>query len=159
MTEKKSQQDKDVKANEEIVNESFFLSFNYVIDHASIPFSFYVNSLHGFLWFLLYYLLHLSSSNRFTALTILYPHKSFIWIYEFFKNHPRQRIFHNILLSNSENVSQKNLRTDRAREWNFRVSGGTNFEKFSTWCQPLWVWCVYRPIQKKLWIHKCIRIG
>ena len=49
MTEKKSQQDKDVKANEETVNESFFLSFNYVIDHASIPFSFYVNSLHGFL--------------------------------------------------------------------------------------------------------------
>ena len=34
-----------------------FHSLNYVLDHASIHFFFYVNSLHCFLWFLLYYLM------------------------------------------------------------------------------------------------------
>ena len=32
-------------------------------------------------------------------------------------------------LSNLKNVLQKNLRTDRVREYIFRASGGTNFEK------------------------------
>ena len=48
-----------------------FHSFNYVIDDASIRFFFYVNSFHCFIWFLLYYLLHLLSSDHFAALTIL----------------------------------------------------------------------------------------
>ena len=64
--------------------------FNYVTDHASIRFFFYVNSLHCFVRFLLYYLLHLLSSDRFVVLTSLYPYKFFIRIYEFFKNHPRK---------------------------------------------------------------------
>ena len=34
-----------------------FHSINYVIDHARIRFFFYVNRLHCFVWFLLYYLL------------------------------------------------------------------------------------------------------
>ena len=51
-------------------------------------------------------------------------------MYEFFKNHPRGRVFHNVNLSNLENVLQKNLRTDRAREFIFRVFGDKNFEKY-----------------------------
>ena len=35
-----------------------------------------------------------------------------------------------------ENVLQRNLRTDRARKCIFRVSGGTNFENFSSRRQP-----------------------
>ena len=64
-----------------------FHSFNYIIHHASIWIFFNVNSFHC-LWFLLYYLLHLSSSDHFAALTSLQPYKFFIWIYEFFINHP-----------------------------------------------------------------------
>ena len=48
-----------------------FHSFNYIIDHVSIHFFFYVNSLRCLMWFLLYYLLHLLSSDRFAALTSL----------------------------------------------------------------------------------------
>ena len=45
------------------------------------------------------------------------------------------QIIHEILLcneglSNLENTLQRNLRTDRARESRFWVSGGTNFENF-----------------------------
>ena len=46
-------------------------SFNYVIDHASIRFFFYINSLQCFVWFLLYYLLHLLSSYHFPVLMSL----------------------------------------------------------------------------------------
>ena len=102
-----------------------FHSFNYIIDHANIRVFFYVNSLHCFLWFFLYYLLHLISSDRFAALTSLQPYKFFIWIYKLFKNHPRKRVFRNVSLSNLENVLQRNLRTDRASKCIFRVSGGT----------------------------------
>ena len=49
-----------------------------------------------------------------------------------------KRVFHNISLSNLENVSQRNLRHDRARQWSFRVYGRRNFESFSTPCQS---WC------------------
>ena len=41
-------------------------------------------------------------------------------------------MFHNVTLSNLENVLQENLRVGRAGECIFRGSGGTNFEKFST---------------------------
>ena len=40
------------------------------------------------------------------------------------------------LKSNLENVLQKNLRTNRAREYIFRASEGTNFENFPAPCQP-----------------------
>ena len=53
------------------------------------------------------------------------------YLNEFFKNHPRKRLFRNESLCNLENVLQRNLRTDRAREYIFRVSGGINFENFS----------------------------
>ena len=56
-----------------------FHSFNYAIDHASISLFFYINSLHcSQFTFLLYYLLHLLSSNCLAALTILQPYKFFI---------------------------------------------------------------------------------
>ena len=42
-----------------------------------------------------------------------------------------KRVFRNQSLSNLENVLQRNLRTDKARECIFRVSEGTNFENFS----------------------------
>ena len=58
-----------------------FHSFNYIIDHTSISFFFCINSLHCFVWFLLYYLLHLLSSDHFAALKSLY--KIFIWIWIF----------------------------------------------------------------------------
>ena len=51
----------------------------------------------------------------------------------FLKNHPQKR-FSGCKLSNLENVLQKNLRTDRARECIVRVS-------------------VYRSAPKKLWIR------
>ena len=35
-----------------------------------------------------------------------------------------------------ENVLQRNLRTDRATECIFTVSGSTNFENLSAWHQP-----------------------
>ena len=106
-------------------------SFNYIIVHMSICFFFYLNSLHRFVWLLLYYLLHLLSSHSFAALTSLETYKHFIWIYEFFKNHPQKRNFSNVSLSNLENASQKSLSKHRARKCIFRASGGTHFEKFS----------------------------
>ena len=48
-----------------------FHSVNYVTDQASIRFFFNVNCLHCFVSFLLYYLLHLFSSDLFAALTSL----------------------------------------------------------------------------------------
>ena len=53
-----------------------FHSFNYVvvfasINYTSIRFSFYVNSLHCFVWFFLHYLLYLLFPDRFAALTCL----------------------------------------------------------------------------------------
>ena len=68
-------------------------SFKYLIDNASICFFFYINSLHCFVWFLLFYLLQIFSSNHFAALFSLYLYKVFIWIYEFFKNHPKKDFF------------------------------------------------------------------
>ena len=127
-----------------------FHSFSYIIDHKSICF-FYVNSLHCFVWFLLYYLQHRLSSERFAALTRLQPYTFFIWIYEFFKNQPQRRVFRNVRLSNLENVLQRNLRTGKARECILRVSGGTNFENFSAQRQPwqhLRGFNVYRSAQK-----------
>ena len=41
-----------------------FYLFNYIIDHASIHFFFYINSLHCFLWFPLYQLLHLLKETQ-----------------------------------------------------------------------------------------------
>ena len=48
------------------------------------------------------------------------------------------KVFGDVILSNMENVLQRNLRSDRARECIFRASGGTNFENFTAQCQP---WC------------------
>ena len=80
-----------------------------------------VNSLHCFLWFLLYYLLHLLQPSQ----VLLY--KVFVWLYEFFKNHIQRIVFRIVNLSNLENVFKRNLRTDRARECIFRASGCINF--------------------------------
>ena len=127
-----------------------FYSFNYVIDNASICFFCIVNSLHYFLQFLLYYLLHFSSSDCFAALTL-------IWIYEFFK-YPQKRVFHNVTLSNLENVLQRNLRTDRATDCIFWVFGGRNFEisplVTNLGCVFVDSMCVL-VCPKKLWIQHC----
>ena len=55
---------------------------------------------------------------------------AFFLIYNFFKNHQQRRISSVIHVSNLENVMQRNLRTHRAREYIFRVTGDTNFENY-----------------------------
>ena len=104
------------------------------------------NSLHCFMWFLLYYFLHLFDSNCFVALRCLYSSPmfiaiQFIWKWEFFKNHPQRRLFCNVSWSNLKNVLKRNLRTYRTREWTFGGSGGTNSGNLTNWCQPCWCLC------------------
>ena len=77
----------------------------------------------------------LHSSHKPVFIQILYL------IYEFFKNHQRKRIFWNASLNNLENVLQRSVRKDRARECIFRVSGSTNFDNCSGWYQPWWHLC------------------
>ena len=50
----------------------------------------------------------------------------------------RKRVFCSESLSNFENVLQRNLRKDRARECIFTVSGGINLENFSAPPQSWW---------------------
>ena len=92
----------------------------------------------------------------------------FTWIFKFFEYHPQERVFHNESLSNLENVSQINLRTENI----FRISGGTNFENFSTWClhrfhvctclpkktlDPSWWWnCSHKPLLERFLSAKTI---
>ena len=44
-----------------------FCSFKFIIDYANVCFFYYINDPHWFVWFLLYYLLHLFRSDRFAA--------------------------------------------------------------------------------------------
>ena len=69
-TEEKNNETKRLKLKKKLSTKVFH-SFNYVIDHASIIIFFYVNSLHCFMWFLLYYLLHLLGLDRYAVLTVL----------------------------------------------------------------------------------------
>ena len=75
-----------------------FHSFKYLIDRLSVHFVFYVNSLHWLVWFFLYYLMQLLSSDRFAALTGVIAIQTFylIWIYDFLKNHPWKIVFRNV---------------------------------------------------------------
>ena len=142
-TEEKNNETKRSKQKKKLSTKVFsFISFIFIsfTDHGSMHIFFYINSLHCFLWFFLYYLLHLIRSDRFAALTGLQPYKLFIWIYELFKNHPWKRVFRNVSLSNLENVLQGNLKTD-CQECMFRVSEGANFENFSAWHQSWWCLC------------------
>ena len=82
--------------------------------------------------------MHVFSSDCFAALTSLWPYILFIWIHEFFKNHLQRRVFYNVKLSNSENILQINLSTERARKRIYRASKGINFENFPTWHQTWW---------------------
>ena len=82
--------------------------------------------------------MHVFSSDCFAALTSLWPYILFIWIHEFFKNHLQRRVFYNVKLSNSENILQINLTTERARKQIYRESKGINFENFPTWHQTWW---------------------
>ena len=97
------------------------------MDHLNVRFFFWVTCLHCFLWFLLYYLLHLlillSSSHKFISIQIFYLNT--VWIYKFFENHPQIGVFCNVNISNLENVLQRNLTTDRAG-------------KFMTWRRKFW---------------------
>ena len=125
-TEEKNNETKRGRAERRNCLRKCFHSFKYVIEHANVRFFFYVDSLHCFRRFRLYYLLHLLSSDRFAALTSLQPYKFLIWICEFFKNHPR-RVFCNVNLSNLENLLQGNLEEKiskifrlAATEWHLR---------------------------------------
>ena len=58
--------------------------------------------------------------------------------------HPRRTALCNVNLSNLENVSERNLRTDRVGDCIFRASESTNFENFSARCQH----GMYQSVQK-----------
>ena len=137
-----------------------FHSFKYVIDHANVPFFFSVDCFCYCVWFLLYSLMYLlrtlCRSHKFIATQIFYLNT--ICIYEFFKNHPRKGVFHNVNLSYLVNVLQRNLSTRRAGECIFRPSGGTNYENFPVQRQPWWrlpEFDLCNDLPKKLWIHHC----
>ena len=107
-----------------------FHSFSYVIDHTSIHFFFYVNSLHCFVWFLLL----LAASFELRLL-----HSS-----------------HNL---NFENVLQRNLRTDRFRECILEYLEA-EFWKFlcqTWWC--LHELDVHTSLPKKLWISHWVQLS
>ena len=82
----------------------------------------------------------LRSSHKFIAILVCTD--------EFFKNYPPKRIFRNESISNLENVLQRNLRTDTARECIFKVSECINLEKIfrsaPTMVASSWVRCVYQ---------------
>ena len=66
-------------------------------------------------------------------------------------------MFRNVNLSNLENVLQRNLRTNRARQCIFRASGGANFlaqhKPGGTLLDSM-----YLPVfPRKLWIRHCRR--
>ena len=119
-----------------------------------------VNFLHCFLWFCLYYLLHLfrlfRNSHKFTAIQICYLNT--IQIHEFLKNHLWKGMFCNVKLSNLTNVLQSCLRTGSPRECIFRVSGEQILKTFplSNNYGGTFVGSMYVPVcQKKLWIRHC----
>ena len=61
-------------------------------------------------------------------------------------------MFSNVNLSNLENVLQRNLKKDRAKECIFRASGGTNLENSPSRHQPWGQLCgldVYTGLPKK----------
>ena len=60
-----------LKQKKKLSMKNLFIHLTVITDDASIRFFFYVNSFHCFIWFLLYYLLHLLSSDHFAALMIL----------------------------------------------------------------------------------------
>ena len=112
---RKAIRQKDVEAKEEILCESVFIHL-FSINHENVHFFFLilfgtyskllndVNSLHYVVWFFMYYLLYLFSSDCFAALTSL---KSYKFCFDFMnslKINPRRRVFHNANLSNLENV-------------------------------------------------------
>ena len=74
-----------------------------------------------------------------------------IWIFT------KKRVFCVVGLSNLKIFNKKKIK-NRAKECIFRVSGGTNFENFSSQHQPWWCFngfdvCTCLP--KKLWICRC----
>ena len=106
-----------------------FHSFKYVMNHVNTSvnniclFLLDVNSLYCFVWFLLYYFLHLFSSDCLAALTSLRLYKFFFWIYEFLKNLPQRRVYRNPTYIIWKMFLKGNLRIGRLRECIFRVSG------------------------------------
>ena len=84
-----------------------FHTFRYIIDHTNVPFFFYVNSLHCFVWFPVYYLLHLFGSDCFAALTSLWPYKFLFKYMNFLKTHPQKKVFCNVNRSNLEVIWKK----------------------------------------------------
>ena len=72
----------------------------------------------------------------------VYSHKTiFIWIYGHFKNHLRGRVFQNVILSNFENIFQRNSKTDRAMEWILDNLGAKNIGNLPDRRQPLPALC------------------
>ena len=119
-----------------------------------------VNCLHCFLWFHLYYLLHLlrtfRKSCKCIAIQICYLNT--IWICEFLKNHLRKGVFCNVKLSNLANVLQSCLRTESAGECIFTASGEQILKTFplSDNYGGTFVGSMCVPVcPKKLWIGHC----
>ena len=97
-----------------------------------------VHNLHCLVWFPVYHLMHIFSLDCFLALKSLKPYNFLIWIYGFFKNDPQRKVFHNVDLSNFENVLQRSIRRGRSRECIFRTFWGTDFKEFYARSQPWW---------------------
>ena len=135
---RKTMRQRDVEARAEIVYESVFVYLKRDRSwHENVHFFFLIslktcskslnnaNSLLNFVWFLMHYLQHFFSSDRFAALVSLEPYIFCFWIYEFFKNHPWGWALRNVNSSNLEDVLQRNLRADRTTECIFKAFGGT----------------------------------
>ena len=134
--QKRKQLDKRCWSEKRNFQQKHFHLFKFVKDHANVRFSFLTSlqtcSHSSVLHIASFKLRLLRSSHKFVAIQILYLN---IWI---FKNHSWQIVFCNENLNNLENIFQRNLITDCARQCTFRVSGGTNFENLPAWHQP---WC------------------
>ena len=85
----------------------------------------------------MYYILHLSAQIA-SQLSPVYIGTCFYLSIWHFKNHSGRKVFRNLNLGNLENVLQRNVGTDGARECIFRASEGTSFQNLSVWRQP---WC------------------
>ena len=123
-------------------------SLSSVIDHAIICFLFYINSLHFFVLFLLYYLLHLLGSDRFETLTSLQPYKFCylkIWIFkksstkEFFVQKLMLKYFRKCFTKKSKNRQPRSafLEYPEAQILKFLPSA-------RPLVPPLWVRCMCR---------------
>ena len=90
------------------------------------------------------------SAQIISQLLQVYSYTNLLFEYMIFENDPQRKVFHNVNLSNLENVLQRNLITNWVRECTFRIVRGTNFENLPA--RPR-ICSMYVPVcPKKLWI-------